>query len=106
MGVIYRQAVLCITHDEESKVLTELDAFIKQNPLLFAKSETLTNGVINYVMFWDGSKEGWTESNEGDKLRAKFIEIVNRLEWADIYEINDHEEYTPQLKHTCTLGYE
>lgn len=97
MGVIHRQMVVCITYDYNSNNLTELDDLVDQNPKLFAKSLELINGIINYVMFWDGSKEEWGDSIEGDKLREKFFKAIKKLEHAHIYEISDHEADEPRL---------
>ena len=98
MGVFYRQVVVCITYDGDSPAKIALNDFVESNKGLFTKSETLINGFVNYVMFWDGSKEGWDESNKGNQLREEFLKLINKLDYAYLYEINDHEEYEPILK--------
>lgn len=105
MGVICVQAVVCITYDWKSNDRTELDKLVEAHPKLFTKSETMVNGVINYVMFWDGSKEGWDDSDEGDELRKKFISLVKKLLGADLYEIYHYEDGNPQLKHTLISNF-
>jgi hypothetical protein len=57
-------------------VRKKLNQFVKKYPYWFSKSKVLTNSTINYVMFWDGSKEGWDTSNRADKIRKKFIETA------------------------------
>lgn len=53
----------------------------------FARSGTMVNGYVNYVMFWDGSKEGWGESEQGDKLRSHFIELLSQIPFSHIYHV-------------------
>ena len=105
MGVLYRQMVICITYDWDSNERKELDKLVEENPGFFAKSPSLINSVMSYVMFWDGSKEGWDISDDGDKLRKQFIKLIKNLESAELYEINDHEENEPKLKHTYISNF-
>lgn len=106
MGVISPQMVICICHDREGNAKDELDDFVKATPDLFVRSGVLTNGVINYVMFWDGSKEGWNESDRGDELRDKFLDLVKELTYAEIYKIDHFENYQPTLsyQHISNMG--
>lgn len=71
---------------ENRKWVRKLDKFVAANPQLFAKSARMTNGFVNYVMFWDGSSEGWVESAQADDLRLKFILLLKDAE-ADIYQL-------------------
>ena len=75
----------------------DLDRFVAEHPRLFTKSGELVNGYINYVMFWDGSKEGWDESNEADRLRETFIELLKKIEYTRIYHIEHHEGVAPSM---------
>ena len=102
MGTLYEQMVIVTTYDWGSNDRRELDQFISEHPDLFTKSGVLTNSTINYMMFWDGSKEGWSDSDRGDELRAEFIRLCKKLYMAEIYEINNHEmrENDPTLIHT------
>ncbi len=68
----------------------KLDKFIEKNPELFIKKDSTRNGYINYVMIWDGSKEGWDESDHADSLRRKFIKLLQELD-ASIYHIVDSD---------------
>jgi len=101
MGTFYEQMVI-VTTDEAPD---ELDAFMVEHPDYFARSNALSNGIINYVMFWDGSKEGWDCSNEADELRKEFITICKKLRWANIYEIDNHESWKPELQVTRIRNY-
>jgi len=77
----------------------KLDAFVAENPKLFTKSEELANGYINYVMFWDGSKEHWDDSNEGNELRAKFIWLLGGIKGATWYEIVHYMDTSPRVSY-------
>ena len=87
-----------ITHSPEKT--RELDSFVEKHPHLFTKSGELTNGHVNYIMFWDGSKEWWDDSNEGDRLRKIFIALLSQIECAKIYHIVDHVDREPTVTKT------
>ena len=72
----FRPELVWVEIGEYDKVRKKMNQFVKKYPYWFVKSNVLTNSTINYVMFWDGSKEGWDTSNKADKLRKKFIEIA------------------------------
>lgn len=44
---------------------------------------TSTNGYQSFLVAPDGSKEGWAESNEGDKIRGKVKEYLRSLAYPD-----------------------
>jgi len=90
MGYIKKQWILALIVGQ-SEGRQELDKFIQENTKFFTKSQEMTNGYTNYVMYWDGSKEGWDSSNMGDVIRGKFIRLLNGVEGATIYEITDDE---------------
>src|SRR3972149_2430266 len=62
--------------------------FINENQDLFIKKDTKRNGYVSYVMIWDGGKEGWIESDRANKLREKFIQLLQKND-AHIYHIID-----------------
>ena len=41
------------------------------------------NGYTTFLIAPDGSKEGWDESNEGDKLRDLFVDYINSQAYED-----------------------
>jgi len=106
MGVLREQIVVCTTYDWDSNDRSKLDSFVEQHPKFFVKLSTMINGVINYIMFWDGSKEGWPESDEADELREQFINLLKKLGWASIYEIDNYEHENPILEYTFILDGE
>lgn len=93
MGTMNEQMVICTTYDFECNDRRKLDSLVEHHPHLFAKSGSLINSTISYIMFWDGSKEGWDESIHGDDLRACFLSLCKELYLAKIYEINNHEHF-------------
>ena len=98
MGEVRPQFVIgLVVGDSPEK--KELDAFVAENHKLFTKSEELTNGHINYVMFWDGSKEHWDDSDEGDELRAKFIWLLGGIEGATWYEMVHYMDTSPKVSY-------
>lgn len=50
------------------------------------------NGFYSFVVFPDGSKEGWEESNAGDEFRATFVEHLREtyVDWC-LIQYGDEE---------------
>ncbi len=46
------------------------------------------NAYSFYCFMPDGSKEGWDYSDQMDKYREEFIEIMKKDEWADIVSVS------------------
>jgi len=87
----FKQEFVCGVVFEElnpSDKKRELDKFINENQDLFIKKDPKRNGYVSYVMIWDGGKEGWIESDRANKLREKFIQLLQKND-AHIYHIID-----------------
>ena len=66
--------------------------------------EGVANGTKSFLVAWDGSKEGWAPSDEGDSARARFVEWLNSqayddgsspLDWVEVqYGGDDNEVIT------------
>jgi len=101
MGVERREFVNAVVADYDMKNhKTRLDNLIKfmdANKKLFSYSLNLTNGENCFMMCWDGSKEGWNESDNADELRTKFIAFLNGFDSACIYHIMDGDFYDEPL---------
>jgi len=101
MGVIKREFVNAVVADydiEANKIrFDNLIKFMDEHPNLFSYSLKLTNGENCFIMNWDGSKEGWPESDEADELRKKFIDFLKGFEFPDIYHIIDGDFYDEPL---------
>lgn len=54
----------------------------------------VTNGYLTFFIGPDGSKEGWPESDDGDKKRYEFKEWVkkNYKLWLEVAEVQYHDE--------------
>lgn len=99
MGTLKPQWIIGLTVAYEDRT-AKLDKFVDEHPRLFTRSKEQTNGYINYVMFWDGSKEAWDDSNEGDKLREQFLKLLKEAGGMRIYEIVDPPDCEPRIKLT------
>ena len=97
MGTLKPQWIIGLTVEYKNHT-AKLDKFVEEHPRLFTRSKTQTNGYINYIMFWDGSKEGWDDSNEGDKLRNQFLKLMKEAGRFTVYEIVDPENYEPKIQ--------
>jgi hypothetical protein len=84
----------CSLKSENKKALNR---FVKEHKELFSKSREQVNGYITYVMFYDGSKEGWEESEKANELRERFIELLDRISHAQIYHVRNPEDSCPVL---------
>jgi hypothetical protein len=76
MSVTQHNAIIVTAHSEQRaeaawQRASELDMLI--SPI----AEDDVNGWCTFVVFPDGSKEGWPESDEGDRQRAKFREWLH-----------------------------
>lgn len=75
MGYIRHNAIICTGEAERLK-----RAFIKAAEIFGNSCVNLTspspagmNGTCSFLVAPDGSKEGWTDSDEGDRLRELFV---------------------------------
>lgn len=61
--------------------IEELEKKLKEKklPCLILKSEKLINGWRSYVFSPDGSKMGWNQSNECQRLREMFIKNMRKF---------------------------
>lgn len=58
-------------------------------------SEIIQSNVNGYESFFvapDGSKEGWEESDNGDKNRQKFIDEVADVDYVELFFGDDNGE--------------
>jgi hypothetical protein len=102
LGTIKIQTIQCVTVNflkENNNIISALDNFVKKHNIYFHKSEKMTNGYITYIMFFDGSKEGWTESNKCDALRLKFLRLISKLSYGSVYIIEHYENEGPKFNY-------
>ncbi len=85
MGLIQHNAVIATTWD--AKKLAAVQLWISGLDPKWA-AQFVTAGVVandggTVAMLPDGSKEGWGDSDEGDRLRERFIERLKEDDYDD-----------------------
>lgn len=92
MGYIEHNAVVVVCFDcPPEKPAPDVEGFRATLPdefarLLIGPITAAVNGDLTYCFLPDGSKEGWTTSNEGDEYRRSFVELFRDC-YADIAHI-------------------
>lgn len=99
----YKTALEIFGDDEE---LDQGDRFTPTSsgeflPLVSPIADSVTNGYSSFAIFPDGSKEGWEESNRGDKRRATLQDWLrsprhgydeSMFEWVEVIDGDDAGE--------------
>ncbi len=84
MGIMNHNAVIATTWSAEvAERLDEWIACIPDDSSPFTKSPVVMNGIRTFVLWPDGSKEGWEESKGGDELRAALIDRLGEDDYED-----------------------
>jgi hypothetical protein len=82
MGYIRHHAIIVSSWNTSSIVFVH-----RQAKEMFPHiSEVIPSGINGYMSFFippDGSKEGWKDSDDGDKRRRVFIELLNKQRYGD-----------------------
>lgn len=94
MGLIQHNCVVATTSSEERiaqmrEWIRKLSQFEKEDirsaGRLFAEINGFTNGYVTFILAPDGSKEGWSTSNAGDRLRNAFIARLDEYwDWIEV----------------------
>lgn len=71
MGTINHSVVIATTWDK--KAVEKINEYMDKFPSMFMISEPQINHYVTVVCGPDGSKEGWSESDKGDAIRAGFL---------------------------------
>jgi len=82
MGYIRHHAIVVTSYGETTKLAQDKAKEIFGTNV----SEIVNSNVNGYQSFFvapDGSKEGWEESEQGDKDRALFIEFIEQQKYED-----------------------
>lgn len=81
MGTIHNHAVIATTWSQEEflKVREWADKLDPCWRRLFLFSNKNINDSMTVVMVPDGSKEGWKDSDFGDRLRSEFLTHLSKL---------------------------
>ena len=83
MGYMVHHAIIVTSWDENSIKTSHSMAVEIFKDLVSDIVKSKTNGYISFFVAPDGSKAGWTESNDGDVRRDKFIEWLNEQRYED-----------------------
>lgn len=84
MGVENNNAVIATTWSKEEVArIKEWVGLLPKMKSLFLFGEEEINGKTTVVMVPDGSKEGWSESDDGDELRNSFIKELEKADYDD-----------------------
>ena len=86
MGYIKHDTILVVFDDwvlNDPEWMPDVEAFKQSLPeewrhLIVGPIQALVNGYITYAFLPDGSKEGWTPSDDGDRYRDQFVELFNK----------------------------
>lgn len=102
MGYIRRNAIVVTSwHSGAAKAAAQQACDIGM--MVLGPSDKAVNGYSSMLVCPDGSKEGWIESNTGDKQRKEFREWLetqrfedrsSNLEWVEISYGSDDREAT------------
>lgn len=104
MGYIRHHAIIVTAPDYDlgNATLREARDFAARNGGLVSEIvQSTINGYQSFVMFPDGSKEGWPESELGDARRAALIAFMDTkrysdgsgpLDWAEVQYGDDNRE--------------
>lgn len=96
MGYIRPEMTIALCHHKEAaKKITEwIKTLEKEDRKLFSNSGSVVNDYWTFVMWWDGSKEGWDSSNHADEIKDKFISFLkeNKIYYGSLEMFGDDEE--------------
>ena len=82
MGTIQHHVVVATTYKglEAERIQRWMDDLRPAERVLFARGFSIMEHFVTFVMMPDGSKEGGCKSDDGDKLRARFIKRLKDAE--------------------------
>lgn len=83
MGYIKNHAIIITTYDEKQAKLAHKKAMQFLGDVTTELKPTPVNNNFSFAILPDGSKEGWQESDEFDKLRSLFIEYLQSKRFED-----------------------
>lgn len=82
MGYIRHHAIIVTRWSHDSLVDAQKKA-IELGHAVSAIVRSVINGYESFLIAPDGSKEGWSESDDGDARRDKFIEWLENRRHGD-----------------------
>lgn len=107
MGYMRHNAILVTSYDEERIQTAHMQAIaLQMNASEIGR--THVNGYCHFTILPDGSKEGWEDSDEGDRQRDAFVawldgqrldDGVSPFAWAEV-QYGDDEGKTLIVRHS------
>ena len=83
MGYMRHHAIFVTTYDKEKAIAAHNKAKELFGDIVSELSKPAINGYISFVVFPDGSKEGWEPSDEGDENRDTFKAWLDQQAYED-----------------------
>lgn len=83
MGLIHHHAIIATTWNREEAARLERWGLENPDARLIVAGPTSVNSYFTIIMPPDGSKEGWDESDEGDRRREKLIAAFKEADYED-----------------------
>ncbi|NRS20622.1 hypothetical protein HP398_29825 [Brevibacillus sp. HB1.4B] len=85
MGYMKHNAIVVTgaRYEEEAFLLAHKKAVELFEELVSPVINSHWNGNMSFFIAPDGSKEGWGESNEGDRLRKELSDYIDSLAYGD-----------------------
>lgn len=86
MGYMRHHTIVVTSWDDELAITAHAQAeevFTETACVVSALTPPATNGFRSFFVAPDGSKEGWTASNEGDEARSVFVEWMDSQRYSD-----------------------
>jgi hypothetical protein len=79
MGYFRHRCVVVCTWNEEihAKIFAWMESLLPEERKLIGVSPPMVNGYRSFICWPDGSKEGWAESDVGDKVAAGLKDFID-----------------------------
>jgi hypothetical protein len=104
MGYMRHHAIV-VTGFDGKHVRRARDQAVRLDMCVSDISSSPVNGYSSFCVFPDGSKEGWTDSHEGDARRDLLVEWMKSrfdegyLDWAEV-QYGDDDYDTRVVRHS------
>lgn len=82
MGYIKHDAIIVTSWNDEA-IIAARDAATRCCLQAIGPCAPMVNGYRTMLVCPDGSKEGWTNSDDGDSQRAEFIDYLRGIKYED-----------------------
>jgi hypothetical protein len=113
MGYVIHQAIVVTSWEKELREKARAKA-VELGMCVSDMTKEVTNGYASFMVAPDGSKEGWSESDEGDTKREMFKRWLDAqrygdgstsLEWAEVSYGSDDKD-ARVIQHAWTKDVE